>query len=234
VIIIGKSAKFMQPNFWIYRSKAEQNKIAGSLVAFGAEVAAKANVFQGIHALRECNKLLQQNKQYNTAAVAQHFGLDYLMDSVRILIFFENYMKAELIVRNFCVHNIDKSNVVRTDLIALAKQQDKRPVTLSEVREVEKFVVNDEKEIINNAGLRETTIGMNVLLKPSYLEHYAFDDEILRTVKGLNLLRNKLHFHSHAEFALSSQFIEDIERLHFFIHAMVHSLVASKPTGPMP
>lgn len=151
------------------------------------------------------------------------------MDSVRILIFFENYMKAELIVRNFCVHSIDKTNTQRADLLSLAKQQDKRPVLLSEVRDIEEFVINDGKKTIHSSALKEMTIGMNVLLKPKYLEHYAFDDDILRTLKELLIQRNKLHFHSSAKFMISTGFIEDIERIHSFIYGMAGSLIPNKP-----
>lgn len=51
----------MKPNFWLYRNPAEQNQIAGSLIAFGAEVAAKANIIQELGFLRECNKAIQAN-----------------------------------------------------------------------------------------------------------------------------------------------------------------------------
>jgi hypothetical protein len=214
----------MKPNFWLYCNPAEQYQVAGSLVGFGAQVASRANVIARLSILRECNKALNANQDYNREAIGAEFGLEYLMDSVRILIFFENYMKAELIVRDFCVHQIDKSNAKRSDLVALGKQQDKRPVKLQEVHDVEPFVVNNDEKSIANAGLKETTIGMNVLLQTAYLEHYAFDDEVLRIIKELLVLRNKLHFHTKAEFMLSSQFIDDIERISFFINGMVHSM----------
>jgi hypothetical protein len=226
--VVKVAFRIMKPNFWLYRNKEEQNQVAGSLVAFGAEVATRANVIRCLDILREWNQALQANESYDKQAIAIELSLDYLMDSVRILIFFENYMKAELIVRNFCVHQINKSNQSRADLIMLAKQQDKRPVELYEIRDLESFIVNDEEKIITNTGLKETTIGMNVLLQPAYLEHYAFDDEILRIVRELLVLRNKLHFHSSARFEMSTQFIDDIERINSFIYGTANSLTERK------
>jgi hypothetical protein len=219
-----------KPNFWLYYNKASQSHVAGSLIRFGAEAAARANIIQGLDFLKKCNKALQAQQDYDRDLVVHRFALDYIVDSIRILMFFENYMKAELVINNFCVHQVDKSNANRLDLKVLAKRQDEQPITVDEVQQVEQFVIDAQANIVNNAGLKETTIGVNTLLKPKYLDLYAFDDEILIAVKKLNVLRNKLHLSDSIEFELSNQFVDDIERIWSFINGTMSRLAPINKT----
>ena len=215
----------MKRNFWLYSSIAQQRHTSGSLIGFGAQVGIKAKVIQDLDTLRDFNTSLRSQQADDQIAIARDFGLDYLIDCVRILIFFENYMKAELIIRDFCVHLIDRSRADRPATIALAKQQDKRPITLSEVIAVSPFLIYEPANWCTNIILKETTIGLGVLLQPTYRQHYLFDDHIWRTVKQLNILRNKLHFNTGAEFQLSTAFIKEIEGIEQFIRTTVKRLV---------
>jgi hypothetical protein len=215
----------MKNNFWLYSSNAQQRHTSGSLIGFGAQVGIRAKVIQDLDTLREYNDSLQSQQPYDQIAIARDFGLDYLVDCVRILIFFENYMKAELIIRDFCVHLIDRSRANRPAITALAKQQAKRPITLGEVIAVSPFLMYEPANWCTNIILKETTIGLGVLLLPAYRQYYLFDDHIWNTVKQLNILRNKLHFNTGAEFQLSTSFIQQIESINQFIRTTVKRLV---------
>ncbi len=200
----------------IYADGKRQWQTAGSLVVFGAETIGRAKVLAGLHILEECNKLLQQNLPYNQNALAQEFIFDYLIDCVRILIFFEGYMKAELILKNFCVHNINKEGAYQ-HLTTLANQQKKRPIDLGEIQLVEPFIVDTQANTIEHGGIKETTLSINILLGPKYRLHYQLDDILIEDIKYFNNLRNKLHFNHTAEFQLSTAFIDRLKRVRTFL-----------------
>lgn len=69
---------------------------------------------------------------YNSTLTKEimEFSFKYLIDFVRILIFFENYMKAELIVKGFTIHLIKKEDL---NFKSLAKEQISKPITVKEI-----------------------------------------------------------------------------------------------------
>jgi hypothetical protein len=170
----------MQPNVWLYANNKEQNAAAASLVVFGAKVFYKAKLVQDLDLL---NKTRLQLDRYNAdlppspPQQINEFAFEYLVDYVRILVFFENYMKAELITKNFCVHALKKEY---PKFIDLTKEQFKRPINLMEIQDIEPFTVLETEEIITHPAIKETTIGMNVLLgSKAYLQHYQFSENII-------------------------------------------------------
>ena len=86
----------------------EMNKRAGELVAFSAKALKKAKLIKDIDILENINNELNTGKAPVHIAQLEEFFFEHLIDCIRILIFFENYMKAELIIKNFCVHEINK------------------------------------------------------------------------------------------------------------------------------
>lgn len=204
----------------MYADARRQLHTAGSLIVFGAEKFKRAKIISGLNTLKECNKALQQNLSYDKIGFAREFVFDYLIDCIRILIFFEGYMKAELIAQNFCVHNISHDGPL-THLKPLANQQKKRPVTLDEIQAIEPFIIDTTQEVITHAGLKETTLGINILLGSKYRSHYQFDDSITESIVYFNNIRNKLHFNHSADFQLSTHLIERIEQLNEFVDTTI-------------
>ena len=113
----------MKPNLWLYSTQKEQQSAAASLIIFGAEVFNKAKLVRDIEQLKAIRIQLDRNDINALPAPPQEimeFSFDYLIDCVKILIFFENYMKAELIAKGYCVHVINKDHSKFKDL---AKEQ---------------------------------------------------------------------------------------------------------------
>lgn len=208
----------MQPNLWLYVNNREQSASAASLVVFGAEVFYKAKLVQELDFLNKIRLQLDRHNSDQPPSPQQQineFAFEYLVDCVRILVFFENYMKAELITMNFCVHTLKKEH---PKFIDLAKEQFKRPIDLKEIQNLEPFTVSETEQIITHPAIKETTIGINVLLgSKAYLHHYQFSEKIIACIKEINLYRNKLHFHNNIEFRLSEEFIDNIQTLVNFV-----------------
>lgn len=207
----------MQPNLWIYANNRQQYAAAAALVVFGAEVFYKAKL---VHDLDLLNKIREELDRHDLGQTAppkdiNEFAFEYLIDCVRILVFFENYMKAELITKNFCIHTIKKDYPTFT---VIAKEQFKRPVDLKEIADLEPFVISEVEQKITHTAIKETTIGMNILLgSKAYRQHYQLSEKIITYIKEINLYRNKLHFHNDIEFSISEEFIDKIQALKNFV-----------------
>ena len=215
----------MKANLWIYANNQEQQAAAASLVVFGAEVFHKAKLIKDLPLLNTLRLELDKYKSGPAPLPKEivEFSLEYLIDCVRILVFFENYMKAELIVRNFCVHSINKDYAQFKDL---AKQQFKKPIDLKEIETIQPFEVNQSKKLITHPAVKETTIGFNTLVGSSaYLQHYQLSEKLVGHIKEINLYRNKLHLHRTIEFKLSEEFITKIQSLVDFVNTTINTRV---------
>jgi hypothetical protein len=210
----------MAADLLIYADPPRQLEAAGSLIIFGIEQLKRAKIIDKVADLEFCNTLMQNNLPYNRMALLENFMWDYLIDAVRILVFFEGYMKAELIIKGFCIHNLNKDGPYSA-LSALTSQQRKRPVLLDEIQTVIPFAFTKNPDTIAHGGLKETTLGVSTLLLPKYRAHYQFDDILADDIKYFNAVRNKLHLNASAEFELSPMLIARIKRIDAFVDATI-------------
>jgi hypothetical protein len=207
----------MKPNLWLYSSWEEMNKAAASLITFGADVFQRAKLIRDMEFLKSIR--LELDKENTTPPTLtkeiMEFSFEYLIDCVRILIFFENYMKAELIVKGFTVHLIKKEDL---DFKSLAKEQFWKPIKVKEIAAIKDFEIDQAEKKITHTSLKNTTLGYNVLTGSiEYLKHYQLTDSMVSFLKKINAYRNKLHLHDNVEFSLSEEFIDNIEELKRFV-----------------
>lgn len=218
--------KKMKPNFWIYADKNEQKDIADSLIVFGAENFKRAKIITDIKPLKNLLNDLESGKIKPQDSNITEYAQEYLVDCLRIMIFFENYMKAELILKNFCVHRINK-NI--DEFKELADIQNSRPIKLKEISEIEQFYVNKENKIINHRAINETTIGIKELIGSThYLSNYQIDSSLLDFVKEINRYRNHLHFNHSAEFILSKGLISNIDFVNNFVDEKIKEIIRTR------
>ena len=215
----------MDSNLWLYANGRQQYHAAYSLIVFGAENFKRANIIKGLPKPETNNKLMQLGLEYDRMGFVQEFICDYVIDCIRILMFFEGYMKAELIKEGFCVHNIDAGGAV--SYRNLAKEQRLRPITLGEINVIEPFVIDEHNEVITNKCVKVTTLGINILLSPQYRAYYQFDDFIVDAVRHFNNTRNNLRFNTETELQLSSLFVERLRRINHFVDATIEKWKAT-------
>ena len=77
----------MSPNLWIYSDRTEQSKTAAELIIFGAEIFKNSKMIKDLDKIKDKAKL-----NHPIDLNIQEFGFEYLIDCIRFLIFFENYM----------------------------------------------------------------------------------------------------------------------------------------------
>jgi hypothetical protein len=193
---------------------------------FGAEVFHRAKIIKDLELLENLtNKSDRQEIPPNTKELNEFF-FSYLTDTINILIFFENYMKAELIIRGFCVHIIKKDI---PEFKEIAKKQFREPILMKDINAIEAFEVNADKKEIFHRGIKETTIGMKELIgSEKYLSNYQFNIKILKFIKELTVFRNKLHFHESIEFTTSVEKIEILKEIKVFVKETIENRKINK------
>lgn len=213
----------MKPNFWVYADKEEQGKTATSLIVFGAEMFKRAKAINEINLLKRIKQELDNKTTHPKVTNISEFIFEYLIDCIRFLIFFENYMKAELIVRGYCVHFIDKNQPGFKDL---AKNQYSRPIKLKEIHEIENFFIDPINKIINHPAIKDKTIGIKELIaSEQYYSNYEFDSSMLDIISKFNSYRNRLHFNESIEYQISEDFVSSLEKMNDFVDSIIRDRI---------
>lgn len=199
----------------MYSTEEEMRKSAASLIVFGVKVFKQAKVINDLDLLKRLTNELDSGRALSNIPLLTEFGFEQLMDSIRIIIFFENYMKAELIAGGFCVHLINKDIIEFKDL---GREQFKRPVLTKEIHDVLPFEVDETAKTIFHNALKENTLGFKVLVGSNYAKYYQFDQGILDFIIDLNKKRNHLHFYKSINFEFSQALIRKIESIDSFVN----------------
>lgn len=216
----------MKPNLWIYSTEETINQTAASLIVFGAEVFHRAKIIRELDLLERLTQDLDSQAIPPNREELNEFFFSYLTDTINILIFFENYMKAELMIKGYCVHRLKKDIL---EFEEIAKKQFKEPILMKNINTIEPFEVNAEKEEIFHRGIKETTIGMKELIgSQKYLSNYHLSNKILNFLKELILFRNKLHFHNSIEFTTSRERIDMLKEIKSFVKDTIENRIKNK------
>jgi len=203
-------------NLWLYSYPEIQKKTASKLVGFGLMQIEDVKVINELDFLGKLNQKLSSSDDYKKSIDKEilPFIKSWLVDSIKIIIFFENYMKAILLINGYLVHQIKKENEYEN----LSKEQTKRPIKLDELNTIKPYEIDTENKTIFHEALNFKTIGFQTLTKKkSYHELYGIEKELLAFIKKINIERNQLHLLRNVQFTLSTPFIENIERLKSFI-----------------
>ena len=124
----------------------------------------------------------------------QLFYFNYLFENLRITTFFENFLKAFLLLNGKVVHKIDTSKNNK-----LSKKQIKQPIDISEIPDLE--------------VLSENTISISNLQKKSYCEVVQIDLDFIKKLDPIFKYRNKVHFYVGETISDPKEFIEIYEKI---------------------
>lgn len=171
-----------------------------------------SNLFWGCETIKELDQARSLSdrcfEQHEPAAfselVEMFQGMESpVLDAVRIVICFENYFKAKLLLESYVIHQMDL-NVCREHypqfVMGKARQrllQKTTPISIDEVKRAEK---HEGYSVEPLRTLTKRTIGMGILLeKPRYRAVYSRDRapddrKLFSVLQKLNETRNTLHF----------------------------------------
>jgi hypothetical protein len=155
-----------------------------------------------------------------------------VLDAVRILICFENYFKAKMLLAGYVIHQMDLA-VCRqyfpqfvTGNAQKVLLQKTSPILIDDVKQAEK---QDDANIIPLRALIKHTIGISTLLgQPKYRAVYLRDQtpedqKLLSLVQSLNYTRNTLHF-LNIEYIASGMDIGDFVFLRDYVTSHIDAL----------
>jgi len=122
-----------------------------------------------------------------------------VLDSVRIVICFENYFKAMMLLGGYVIHEMDKSECSRYPQFMKKKDellQKTTPILISDVKQAEKQDLLNAEPL---QTLKKQTIGMSILAgQPKYRAIYSNqesdDQRLFSLIERLKETRNTLHF----------------------------------------
>jgi len=188
--------------FKYYFDSDSINSTYTNLILFGLELFKDALIIKKIEELDEYLEryeagLIDSNE---SAKFISPFIFQNLVDIIKICIFFENYMKAELLKKGYLLHIID-----RTKISDLGKKQKTHPILFQELNENKKIIYNNEKKEVCHEALKVETIKFSTLLNNrKYLSEVSIPNEIVVFLKEINNDRNKLHLQNELELTLFS------------------------------
>ena len=211
----------MEQNLWLYADKSEIDATGINIITFGAEVFKRAKIISELSKFRDLRKALEKKEIAPSHPEIIEYAFENLIDTVRILVFFENYMKAALISKGYCIHKLNK-DISGFDKIT--SQQYLRPISLKEINEIEPFKINQSEKKIEHSALKETTIGLKELLSSKYSIHYNIEKGILEQISQLKIVRNQLHFYGSINFTISDKLILQMEKLNEFVDKTIEKL----------
>ena len=125
-----------------------------------------------------------------------------VLDAVRIVICFENYFKAVLLLKNYVIHRMEV-DICRKDFPQFVTGKAQRqllqkstPILISDVKQAENHVRVSVEPL---RTLNNQTIDIGTLLRePKYRSVYSkgkeSDDRLFPLLQSLNKTRNSLHF----------------------------------------
>lgn len=206
-------------NLWLYSDIYEQFNTARNLVIFGANTLKDAVVLKNIDELESILTKLENGVDRSKVNI-QKFIFSYLVDTIKISLFFENYFKAELIMNDYCVHKIINSI---PEFSELKKNQSSRPIKLEEIQNILPFSIDSENKIITHKALGNNTLTFsNLVLNSKFTFYYNLNHELLNFVKKINNQRNELHFLLGVSFYIDREFIENLKKIDIFVQNVVN------------
>lgn len=187
-----------------YISEETKTYVAWSLLCYSSKM------FWGCEMIKELDKAKSLSDRAfgnEPSAFPELFDLlqnieSPLLDAVRIVICFENYFKAMLLLENYVIHRMD-STICSEKFPQFIKGKRKQllqkstPILLQDIKQAE----NHDKvwSVEPLQSLTPQTIEISTLLgKPKYKAIYSkgkeIDDKLFPLLQTLNRTRNSLHF----------------------------------------
>lgn len=172
---------------------------------------------------------------------AYPFALNKLVDSIRIISCFENYMKAHLLINDFVVHSIyaKKGDRDYKKYMELREEQSKRPIKLSELLAVSLFIKSNVHPMASTLpGITNFTVTFSKLLSEKYQEEIKLPSEVLRILNDMNEVRNNVHLYYSGRVDINGQTYNDLLTLNHFIDNTIHPMrnyldgILKPPTNP--
>ena len=204
----------MDTHNW-YVNIDDKGRTVLNLIRVGADVFRKAKLIQELDEFAHACALVNSGRDNDYQTRMLPFVDEYLVDSVRVCLFFENYMKARLIERRRIVHE------VKDTLPDLRKAQKKRPISFDELVSVAPFTDAGGMNVIHT-GLKQMTVGAKTLFEQKdYRDMIDIPAHFYPTLMTMTKDRNRLRFMNYRELGHNEKFIKALGEMKTFVESAV-------------
>ena len=192
---------------------------AMNLLSFGFRQFTDTYIYKNQETLKELCKKISTPPDIEKIS---GFIFNHLIDSIKIHICFENFLKGIFLANNIIIHKLDK-----TRLPNLWEKQRTEPIHRDEVVRMSSWEENPKVNLPDPnmrkqiKGITRWTLGTNILTKPGYLEKINFDRNVLDIINPYLEYRNNLHYYSGESFTLSEVDYENFRKVVDFVNKNV-------------
>mgnify|MGYP001347521829 CR=1 FL=1 len=218
----NKSLKNVKTHHLCYMHKSNKQSYAMAMIAFGCEVFKSAKHVEDLPLLKSF--FMNQNEKTGLSQEAitetPKFILETLIDWVKIIICFENFMKASLLINDYVIHNIDKNDKI----LKCFQDQRNHPLKLQDflLRYNFSYCITDKTLMLE--GITPQTLTMSSLLSKKYQKIINLPESIYKTLMRLNNERNNLHFYHEARNSYGKKYFEEMDELVDFVDNVMMNL----------
>ncbi len=195
----------------LYRGPdSDRAKRASELTYNGARGLLTAHVMQNLKRLDELIDHMHaktQTKEHATELF--EFAAQEVYDQVKIISFFESWMKAILLAKGYWIHGFEGKR-----LNPLRNAIKKRPQKIADV-----LIAGITAEEVS-----EYTIGMSTLLDPAYLEVIELPIELTDMAFVINDDRGKIHLKHDLVMLQGKDIVNDLRRLKNYATILVNKM----------
>lgn len=202
----------------IYMDKRNAMGLAMNLLTFGYRQFVLTKRFEKLPLLKKLCEEFKPNQPPDFSNI-HDLAFNSLLDSIKITLCFENFIKGLLISNGYMIHKLD-----RNAFKELSKEQFSKPISVRQVLDVRDW------EMINSInlpedwmkrqikGISKQTIGMKELLSSEYLTLLKIPKSIIDLCNPYFQYRNKLHLYSGESISLSKSDYSDFVKIINFIN----------------
>ena len=181
-----------------YRDPELLGYVAGSMAHFGWVEVRRATIFKRLAEVEEVYRLHDPSYMGDEKRkLLVEVMLDHLVDDFRIVVFYENWMKARLLMEGVCIH----------------KFKGARSKELNKFLEQPWSGTNIMVAGITDDEIARTTVNMTRLLSKAYQVVIRMPADVHAIVSKINKRRNRLHFYTHNELGMGPGVVQEYRML---------------------
>lgn len=196
---MGLNAMERQDENWqvIYQSYLIRDGVRMNMLRFAIKYFMSTTLIQNRGLIKDFCKAIGTEEANEFVKIAEFSKIlsDSLIDSIKLTICFENYMKSILLFEGYSIHTINQGD----NLKQLKKFQKASPVKIKDIFAIRPLTADgslysDGSLLYSSSGIGQNTIQISTLLNYKNAVDYKLDPKVLGFIEDTRDIRNTLHY----------------------------------------
>lgn len=202
----------------IYKNHKSREWHYMALIGIGVKYLKKAYVISNFSQYKEQwnrTKGAMQRGEPGLDIMDMNFFEEHLLDHIKILICFENFLKGLLIRKGYVVHVLNRKAHSKFGVLT---HNFTRPLKVGEYKSIERSYYDSISNNKTLRALKDQTLPLGTLLSKQYLNLYKIPNDIINVINDFRKERNKLHFRLFDISGVGDKYVENLEKLISFVN----------------